>query len=353
MLETIEIATQAPYRVHVGPEALALAAQEQALALVVCDARVAPLWAAELGCSDALLLPEGEEAKTFAVLERVLEELAERGLDRSSSLLALGGGATGDLCGLAASLYMRGIACAQCPTTLLAQLDASVGGKTAVNLSSGKNLVGSFQQPTAVYADTRTLATLDPEQHRSGLGEALKTALISGEPLLVRLEQSAASILPGGDVDALGCLVADCVRAKGAVVVGDERDCGDRMVLNLGHTFAHAIEHGAGFGLVPHGIAVAVGIFMSIEASRMLGCLKDASLPERVASLASRLELPHDLNELRHSYGAALEPSALKQAMLRDKKGRDRSPRFVLPVEPGAVELDAELPDSLLELLLG
>ncbi|MBK8178735.1 MAG: 3-dehydroquinate synthase [Planctomycetes bacterium] len=239
-----------------------------------------------------------------------------------------------------------------CPTTLLAQVDASVGGKTAVNLTAGKNLAGVFHQPRAVYADVGVLATQSEEEYRSGLGEVLKTALVAGPELLELVEQGAPG-LTARDPATLAAIVAACVRAKAAVVAADPLERGPRRALNLGHTFAHAIEHAAGFGRVPHGIAVAVGLGIALRAARELGLLEDRELPGRLGRLMGRLGLPADLAELRSSrlsdMPAALSPKELVRAMRLDKKSRGGAVHLVLARAAGRLDLEVPVDGALIE----
>jgi len=300
----------------------------------------------------SMAVPAGEASKRFATLERVLEFLAASDLDRSSCVVALGGGVVGDLAGLAASLYMRGIAVAQVPTTLLAQVDASVGGKTAVDLAAGKNLAGTFHQPAVVLADPETLATLPEVEFRSGLGEVIKSALLEGESALAELEGSLAAITRR-DPDALAPIVERCVRMKAGIVERDPREKNERKQLNLGHTFAHGIERAAGYGAVPHGLAVAVGIVLALRAGRAVGLLADADLPERVDRLLGGLGMPRDLRSLREACGARLPAEEILAGMRHDKKGAAGSPRLVLPRAAGRVEIDVEVEPQALREILG
>jgi 3-dehydroquinate synthase len=281
------------------------------------------------------------------MLEHVLDFLVAAGLDRRSTLVVLGGGVLGDLGGLAAALFMRGIACVQCPTTLLAQVDSSVGGKTAVNLPAGKNLAGAFHQPACVLADTEVLATLPDDELCSGLGEVVKSALVGDGELLALLEREAAAIL-ARDAELLGEVVARCVRVKAAIVARDEEERGERRLLNLGHTFAHAIEHAAGFGRIPHGIAVGVGLVLALRASERAGLLAESELPERVGALLSRLGLPADLAALRARSGTRLAPEEILAGMRHDKKGRSARPAFVLVHGLGRLALDQEIDERVL-----
>jgi 3-dehydroquinate synthetase len=335
-LRTVRVATEPAYEVRIGPGLLgevAGATARYSKRAVLTDDRVAPLWLPALAACAApsLAVPAGERSKSLPTLERVLDCLA-----------ALGGGVVGDLGGLAASLYMRGIAIVQVPTTLLAQVDASVGGKTAVDLAAGKNLAGTFHQPAAVLADTRTLATLPEAEYRSGLGEVVKSALLEGEPALAGLEGSVAAIA-SRDPEALAEIVERCVRLKAGIVARDPRERGERATLNLGHTFAHAIESAAGYGTVPHGAAVAVGIALALRTSRALGLLADPGLPERTAALLRALGLAHDLGSLRAASGARLTAEEILAGMRHDKKGAAGSPRLVLPRAAGKVEIGVEV----------
>ena len=359
MPQTIDVATARPYRVHVGPGLLGRVAGEAAAGrtgvAVLSDSNVAPLYGAALEDLDPSLrleVPAGEGSKELGVLGDLLERMAAAGLDRGSLLVALGGGVVGDLGGLAAALYMRGIDCVQCPTSLLAQVDSSVGGKTAVNLAAGKNLAGTFHQPLAVYADTATLATLPPEEFRSGLGEVVKTALLAGEPLLGLLEREAPRCRPDADPELLTRVVSACVAHKSSVVAADEREGGPRKSLNLGHTFAHAIERAAGYGTIPHGLAVAAGLGLAARLGRTLGLLTEPALPERIDGLLAALGLPRNLAELQRRHGLRLEPGPLEEAMRRDKKSAGGELQFVIPVEVGRVALDVRPPPEALRDLL-
>lgn len=288
---------------------------------------------AGLGQTPVLLHDRGESAKSFAQLERLLSGFADAGLDRQSTVLAFGGGVTSDLTGLAAALYMRGVNFATIPTTLLAQVDASVGGKTAINLAQGKNLVGAFHQPTDVLIDTELLHTLDLNEWRSGMGEVLKSALLgarleTGELLFEHLEALEADLRAS---QVITPIVHACVAFKAKVVSADLTERGPREQLNLGHTFGHAIEHLAGYGAIPHGVAVAAGLAMALERARETGVLEAPDLIERTARLAAKLELPASLGQLEGELGLSFEPERLLAAMGLDKKAADGQIRFVLP----------------------
>ena len=356
MSAEIRVALEPAYTVYVGRGSLARVGElvrGRDLA-VLTDGRVAALHGARLAAlADRpwIQVPRGEQAKTLTQLEVVLGELAAALLGRRSLLVTFGGGSISDLGGLAASLYMRGIDVLHCPTTLLAQVDAAVGGKTGVNLAGLKNLAGTFHQPLAVVMDVDVLATLAEDELRSGLGEVVKAALLDGgpEPLFGLLEETAEE-LTARDGDALGAVVERCVRLKAGVVAGDEREGGPRKQLNLGHTFAHAIEAASGFAL-PHGLAVAAGLALALEASRRLGLLEEPELLPRTLRLLARLGLPSSLAELRGRAGP-LAPAELEAALRHDKKGAEREPRFVLPRRTGAVALDVAVEPGLLRSLL-
>ena len=348
MHTTVGIEGAAPHEVRIGAGVLSAADELSAAhsgTLVLTDETVAGLHLERLGelaSGPVLRLPPGESSKTMATLERILDRLCEAELDRDACVVALGGGVVGDLGGLAAALFKRGVAVIQCPTTLLAQVDASVGGKTAVNLAAGKNLAGAFHTPSVVLADIATLSTLPAEEVRSGLGEVLKSALLAGEEDLAALEADAEAIV-ALEHGALERCVTRCVRLKARVVGEDPLERGPRRQLNLGHTYGHAIEQVAGHGTIPHGIAVAVGVLLALHESERRGLLGDRDLPARVEGLASRLGLPATLADLEAGWSTRLEESALVAAMRHDKKSRGGEVRLVLPIRTGEVVLDATL----------
>lgn len=347
MPSSITVAVDPPYEVHVGAGVLSRVGEAwdpggsrpRSPWLILSDTRVAALYAdrlEHLGPVPLHTVAPGEDSKRFSVLEPLLDFMVEQGLDRHSTVVALGGGVIGDLGGLAAALYMRGIDVIQCPTTLLAQVDASVGGKTAVNLTAGKNLAGAFHQPRAVYADPTVLISLDDDELRSGLGEVLKTAWIEGAPALEALEERADALM-ARDPDALAEVVASCVATKARVVAADPTEGSTRAVLNLGHTFAHAIERVAGFGEIPHGIAVAVGIDLALDTAQRTGLLENSDWRDRSQALAGRLGLPPCVSALRESSGCPLPAVALRNAMGSDKKNAAGVVHLVLPRNPGDI----------------
>lgn len=267
----------------------------------------------------------GEESKNWAVAGEMLEAFAAVGLDRRDAVVALGGGVVGDLTGFCAAVYLRGIDFIQVPTTLLSQVDASVGGKTAVDLRAGKNLAGAFKQPRVVVADIDLLQGLPEAEWRNGFAEIAKSAVIDSEEFLVWLEANAAELV-AREPEIVTEAVARSVSFKARVVVADEREAGERESLNLGHTLGHAIEKVAGFGSIPHGAAVAEGMrFACRLAVDIAGAAPDFA--ERQEVLLDALGLaPLDLE---------LDPALLVDAMRSDKKSRAGRIRFVLPVAPG------------------
>lgn len=350
MTRTIRVETVPSYEVQVGAGLLGTTAHCVAgysAVAVLTDTTVGELYLdllGELARGPVVTIEPGEISKNFAHLETILDGVALAGLDRGACLVALGGGVIGDLCGLAASLYKRGIDFVQCPTTLLAQVDASVGGKTAVDLPSGKNLAGTFHQPRAVFVDVTTLHTLPEEEYSSGLGEVLKTAIISGRNDLFALE-SEAPALRERDLETLVDTVERCVRTKARIVASDPREAGPRQQLNLGHTFAHAIEHVAGYGRIPHGIAVAAGVGAALEKSAQLGVLTDPTLPSRIHALSHALGLPGSIAELEERYDVELPEEQLIVSMRTDKKNLEGKIRLVLPRRAGQIELGHLLPE--------
>ena len=264
--------------------------------LVVTNQTVGPLYldrlVAALGDRRVVAesLPDGEEHKTLASFERILNALAGARMHRDATVVALGGGVVGDLAGFAAACYQRGVDVVQVPTTLLAQVDAAVGGKTAVNHPAGKNLIGAFHQPRAVVADVDTLNTLADREYRAGLAEVVKYGVGLDRRFFDWLEANAAA-LAERDPDALVEAVCNCCEAKARVVEQDEKESGRRALLNLGHTFGHAFETATGYGAWLHGEAVAAGIVMASRLSERLGLIagRDA---DRIEELLSRFSLP-------------------------------------------------------------
>jgi 3-dehydroquinate synthase len=267
-----------------------------------------------------LFLPRGERYKRLVEVERLAGELTRAGADRSSLLIAFGGGIVGDLGGFLAAIYMRGIDYLQLPTTLLAQVDSSIGGKTGVNLLAGKNLVGSFHHPRAVFADTAVLQSLPERELRAGLFESIKAGIIRDPALFRFMEQNAASIL-GREPAALERVIAASIRMKAAVVAVDERESGLRMILNYGHTIGHAIETATGYRRLLHGEAVAWGMLGALEIARARGTVtaRDAARIEQ--TILAYGPLP--------PFRVAVDK--LLEAAGHDKKNRAGKRRFILP----------------------
>ncbi|HEY8610527.1 MAG TPA: 3-dehydroquinate synthase [Roseomonas sp.] len=353
-----------PYEVVVGSGLLARAAGLLAPHLpsrrvaIVSDAAVAALHLPTLragleeGGFDiraAVTVPPGEGSKRLSMLEDVLEQILAAGADRGTAVIALGGGVVGDLAGFAAAVALRGLPFVQVPTTLLAQVDSSVGGKTGVNLRAGKNLAGAFHQPRIVLADTETLSTLPPRELRAGWGEVAKHGLLQG-PLWEWCEACGPAAM-AGDPEALRHAVLESCRLKAGVVVADEREEapeGGRALLNLGHTFAHALEAECGYdGTLLHGEAVAVGLGLAAALSARLGhCAQE--WPGRVMEHLAAVGLPARIKDLPRGFSA----EALIGRMRKDKKVRDGAMRFVLMRGAGAAFTTADVPPAAVEALL-
>lgn len=340
----------ANYTVHVGRDLFPLVARQAAAksrVFVLTSPEIWSLWGGRLLAAfpqstqpTALFLPAGERFKRLAQMERLAGELASSGADRSSLLIAFGGGIVGDLGGFLAAIYMRGIEYVQVPTTLLAQVDSSVGGKTGVNLVAGKNLIGSFHHPAAVFADIDVLQTLPERELRAGLFESIKAGIIRDAALFRFMEQQASPILTR-DPAALSRVIAASIRMKAEVVGIDERESGLRMILNFGHTLGHAIEAATGYKRLLHGEAIAWG---------MLAALQIALARETVsAGQAARMEQTILAYGPLPPFRASVE--RLLEAAGRDKKNRAGTRRFVLPSGIGDAVVvddvtDAELADA-------
>lgn len=338
------------YPIHVG-RGLPAALLEEALggrpAVALVDSEVArlqePALAALLGDRPRLIVPAGEASKTLEQLEHFARALIAQGLSRDGALIAVGGGVCGDLCGFLAAVYLRGIPFVQVPTTLLAQADASVGGKVAVNLPGAKNSLGAFHQPLAVLADLAFLDSLPRREHAAGLAEIAKIAAVRDPALLDALERAGADLLAADAAALAGLLGRACV-LKAEVVAEDEREAGLRAVLNFGHTIGHGLE-----GLSPrpdlrHGEAVAIGMLAALRLGAVLG-LAGRDEERRLAALLRAWELP-----LRPP--VAVDAQALLAVMGSDKKRRAGALRFVLLERWGRPRWGVELPAPLLERTL-
>ena len=320
------------------------------LAPVITNTTVAPLYAARLEKTLAaagartlrIALPDGEAHKDWRALDAVYRGLLEAQADRASVLVALGGGVVGDIAGFAAATYQRGIAHLQVPTTLLAQVDSSVGGKTAINHELGKNMIGAFHQPCAVVADTSVLATLPPREYAAGLAEVVKYGAISDLGFLGWIEKNAPS-LAAREAAALAHVIRRSCEIKAEVVARDERESGARALLNFGHTFGHAIESAAGYGTLLHGEAVAIGMALAARYSAAHGRI-GAQDAERLVALLRRLGLP--------VAPPRLPLAAWLEYMGRDKKNVGGRITLILLDALGRAAIVKDAPQASLEAFL-
>jgi 3-dehydroquinate synthase len=312
-------------------------------ALIITDENVAAHWLAPLQSALAgkttrvLVLPPGEQEKSLQRFGEVIDALAELGASRDATVFALGGGVVGDLAGFAAACWMRGVRFVQLPTTLLAMVDSSVGGKTAVDLPSGKNLGGAFHQPSAVLADIDTLGTLPERELQAGLAEVIKYGAIFDVGFISWLERHIDALL-ARDPAALTEAIARSCRHKAGVVARDEQEQGERMLLNFGHTFGHAIETEQGYGGLLHGQAVAVGMAVAARLSAQIRRAPAADA-DRLIALLRRAGLPT-------AVPAGLEPAALLARMKLDKKSLSGSPRLILWRGIGRAEIVRDIPEA-------
>ena len=319
---------------------------------VISDRNVAPLYAKKVLASLAaagfnaslITVPAGETAKSLKTVESCYDQLAKHRLERKSFIVALGGGVVGDLAGFVAATYLRGIAFIQVPTTLLAQVDSSVGGKVGVNLKAGKNLVGAFYQPQLVLCDLGTLATLPKREFRAGLAEVIKYGIIYDAALFARLEKDLPRLL-AGDRSKLAAVIARCCEIKAEVVGQDETESGLRAILNFGHTIGHAIEATCGYGKYLHGEAISIGQVAAAELSaEILGLSTDEVA--RITQLFARAGLPIRIKL------TASHLQRLLNAMLLDKKVSAGVVKFVLAKKIGQVEIGHKVsPESIKRVL--
>src|SRR6185312_8836165 len=311
---------------------------------IVTDDRVAPLYLEKLKSAlrpltvESVTLPHGEENNDWETLDLIFTALLKSGYGRDSALIALGGGVVGDLTGFAAATYQRGIPYVQVATTLMAQVDSSVGGKTAINHRYGKNMVGAFHQPLVVMADTQTLDTLDARQLSAGLAEVIKYGLIKDSRFFEWLEANIQSLM-ARDEDALDHVVVRSCEIKSAIVAADETEKGERALLNLGHTFGHAIETA-----LVHGEAVSVGLVMAAALSVRLGQFKPTEY-RRLCRLLERAGLPTSLPD-------NISAQEMRKHMGRDKKALAGQLRLVLPKSIGQAVVTTEFDDAALEATL-
>ena len=327
-----------------GQSASLAAVPAASAAMIVSNTTVAPLYgerlAAALGQRFSrvlhVTLPDGEEFKTWETLQRIFDALLENACDRKTVLFALGGGVVGDMTGFAAASYMRGVPFVQVPTTLLSQVDSSVGGKTAINHPLGKNMIGAFYQPALVLCDLETLKTLPPREMSAGLAEVIKYGPIRDMAFMDWLE-GAMDDLRAGDPAALTVAVRRSCEIKAEVVAVDERDLGLRAILNFGHTFGHAIEAGMGYGQWLHGEAVGCGMVMAAHLSERLGLI-DRRFVRRLTALIERAGLP--------IVGPDLGAGEYLRHMRVDKKAEAGAIKFVVLASPGEAVVRSA-PDAL------
>jgi 3-dehydroquinate synthase len=344
------------YPIHIGPGLLRRAGALLApllvppRAVIVSNPVVAAHWLAPLReslaaaaiAADVVIVPDGEAHKSWASLYDVLTRLLELRAERATTIVALGGGVVGDLAGFAAAIYQRGMPFVQIPTTLLAQVDSSVGGKTGVNHPLGKNMIGAFHQPRAVLIDTDCLRTLPERELRSGLAEVIKYGAIRDLGFFEWLEAHIDALL-AGEADALAHAIRESCRIKAQIVAADEREAGERALLNFGHTFGHAIEAGMGYGEWLHGEAVAAGMAIAARLSARLGAI-DPLDAERLCALLRRARLPVE--------GPPLGTERYLDLMGRDKKVAGGALRFVLLDRLGGAVVRADVGASDLSAVL-
>jgi 3-dehydroquinate synthase len=308
---------------------------------VLADGNTASLAAAELAQAvgaPIMTIEPGEASKTFGSVQETLAGMARAGMDRSGLLVAVGGGVVGDIAGVVAALYMRGIGLVHVPTSLLAQVDSAIGGKAAVNLAEGKNLVGAFKPPEAVYIDPELIASLPEREFRSGLAEIAKYSMISDQGLFDLLLSQREKILQR-DTDLMTTVIERCCAIKAAVVSGDERESGQRAILNYGHTFGHALEAAAGYGTLTHGEAISVGMEVAARLGEEVG-ISPAGLRDRQGELLDGLGLP------RRAPGAC-DPALALERLGHDKKNVGGAPRWVLLPELGRATWGHEIPAAM------
>jgi 3-dehydroquinate synthase len=316
---------------------------------IVTNAIVAPLYLEKVKSAlqgkivEQIILPDGEQTKSLKTMESLFDQMLQIPLNRSATVIALGGGVVGDMAGFAAACYQRGVAFIQIPTTLLSQVDSSVGGKTGVNHPRGKNMIGAFYQPERVLADTSTLRTLSDRQFSSGVAEVIKYGLINDADFFFWLEQNIESVM-AQDEEALSYVVEQSCLNKAKIVEQDERESGVRALLNLGHTFGHAIETATDYSKWLHGEAVALGMVMAAHMSFQQGWITEQSV-NRVINLHTRAKLPvspaHELSAVE-----------LKGLMQLDKKVQDGKVRLILLKSIGHAFISSEYDETILDATL-
>ncbi len=343
------------YPIHIGTNLLEradllLPALEQKKTAIVTNTTVAPLYLDRLRKalegegieSIPVILPDGEQFKNWETLNLIYDALLGNRCERSTTIIALGGGVIGDISGFAAATYQRGVPFIQIPTTLLAQVDSSVGGKTAINHPLGKNMIGAFHQPKLVLADIDTLNTLPERELKAGIAEIIKYGLIRDLPFFEWLEKNMEGLL-GRNSEMLSYAIARSCENKALVVARDERESGERALLNLGHTFGHAIENGMGYGNWLHGEAVAAGTVLAAKLSLELGMLNAAGL-ERITQLFKRAGLP--------TVAPDIGVERYLQLMELDKKVEGGKMRFVVLEKIGQACVKSDIPLKTLSRIL-
>ena len=351
---TVQLADRS-YPIHIGPGLLGrvelvLDSMPQKTAALVTNTTIEPLYCRQFTAAleakgvrvVPVVLPDGEAYKSWESLNRIFDLLIAARCERKTTIVALGGGVIGDLAGFAAAVYQRGVPYIQVPTTLLAHVDSAVGGKTAINHPSGKNMIGAFYQPRAVIIDTDTLQTLPAREFAAGIAEVVKYGAIRDAAFLAWLEQHMERLV-ARDPEALGYAIERSCVNKAEVVGQDERETGERALLNYGHTFGHAIETGVGYGAWLHGEAVAAGMVLAAKLSRHLGFLAEADVA-RLTALLRRAGLPVHAPEL--------SVERYFELMAHDKKVEGGRLRFILLRRLGEAFLAADVPESAVEQTL-
>jgi len=363
---TVDVALdQRSYPIHIGAGLLGNAtailqtAGDWRRCAIVTDDKVARLHLETLQASlseaglavDPVVVPAGEASKSFEQLAPLCEALLVRGIERGDAVVALGGGVIGDLAGFAASILRRGVALVQAPTTLLAQVDSSVGGKTGINTPQGKNLIGTFHQPRLVIADTDTLDTLPARELRAGYAEIVKYGLLGDADFFVWLEENGLALLRG-DTEARADAIEKSCRMKADIVAEDEREAGERALLNLGHTFGHALEAWAGYsGDLLHGEAVAIGMGLAFKLSEQMG-LCPRGRHERVTGHLRAAGLPVAIGALGACGRGLPEPAELITHMMQDKKVSGGRLTFILVRDVGEAVITRDVTIDDLKRLL-
>ncbi len=355
MMKTLQVALgERSYPIYIGEQLLSETALFAAHikgkeVLIVTNETVAPLYLDTLQSAlsayrlATVILPDGEQYKTLDIMQRIFDGLLQARMSRQATVIALGGGVIGDMAGFAAACYQRGVPFIQVPTTLLSQVDSSVGGKTAVNHPLGKNMIGAFYQPQCVFADTSTLNTLDDRQFAAGLAEIIKYGLINDAEFFDWLEANMAG-LNARSPELLAQAISRSCQDKADIVAADEREQGVRALLNLGHTFGHAIETGCGYGVVLHGEAIAIGMVMAADLSQRLGWLDNATVG-RIKAILQAANLPVTVP-------AGMTPETFMDLMAVDKKVQDGAIRLILLKAIGQAVISDDYPPAQLAATL-